>query len=200
MTRIAGIGCLLGGLFFALDFMLFGWLIRQGFVPLETSTTLLLRTILWCAVSLLLLGGSLGLWLTGATGRGWTRKLGYCGIVFTLLGAISYIVGSLYIYSSPGRATRQYFTPLGSVVITIGMLKLMIAVLKADIWSGWRKFVPVPVALYFPLQFPLQAILFFGAGRGPNPFLLGAWGISWMLLGWTIWTSEPASEDSKLGA
>ena len=193
-TRVAGFACFVGGLLFALDFMLFGWLIRGGFVPLETGTTVLLRTTLWCAVSLLLNSGALGLLSAGATGGGWKRKLSYCGLAFVLLGTLSYIAGSLYIYAAPDRATRQIFTPLGSVLITIGMLKLAIAVMTANVWCGWRKFVPAPVALYFPLQFPLQAILFLGAGRGPNPFLLGAWGIGWMLLGWAIYTSVSQTE------
>lgn len=193
-TRVAGFACLVGGLLFALDFTLLGWLIRNDFVPLEPGTTVLLRTVLWCAISLLLNGGALGLLSAGATGDGWKRKLGYCGLAFTLLGTISYIAGSLYIYASPDRSTRQLFTPLGSVLLTIGMLNLTIAVMTANVWRGWRKFVSAPVALYFPLQFPLQAILFLGAGRGPNPILLGAWGIGWMLLGWAIWTSGSQTE------
>jgi hypothetical protein len=69
------------------------------------------------------------------------------------------------------------------------MMKLTAAVVTAKVWPGWRRFVAVLVALYFPLQIPLQATLFLGSGRGPNPFLLGGWGVCWMMLGFAIWSS-----------
>lgn len=59
----------------------------------------------------------------------------------------------------------------------------------AGIWKGWRNLIVLLVTLYFPFQFPLQAAFFLGQGTGPNPILLGAWGLFWGLLGFTIWLS-----------
>ena len=83
-------------------------------------------------------------------------------------------------------ALKQYFTPGGSVLITLGMLLMTIALLKARVLRGWRAVSALMVSLYFPLQFPLQAMLFLGKGRGPTPMLLGIWGFFWLLLGHAI--------------
>jgi hypothetical protein len=145
---------------------------------------------LWVIVALGLTGGALGLLAVQAFGTGWRKNLGVCGAIFNLMGAASYIAGTVFIYSFPDRGTRQIFTPLGSLLLTIGMLKISVAVLAAGKLSGWRKFVPLLVGLYFPIQLPLQMIFFLGQGRGPNPFLLGGWGLVWLMLGWVIWTES----------
>jgi hypothetical protein len=103
-----------------------------------------------------------------------------------LLGLCSYVVGSLYIYNFPVQALKQLFTPGGSVLLTLGMLLLGCVALSSRVLRGWRAAAPLLTAFYFPLQFPLQAALFLGRGRGPNPVLLGAWGIFWLLLGYAI--------------
>src|SRR4030095_11782931 len=76
----------------------------------------------------------------------------------SLLGLTSYIVGSIYIYNFPERAFRQFFTPGGSILLTFGTLLLATAVLAAKRWRGWRAITPLLAGLYFPAQFPLQAV------------------------------------------
>lgn len=194
MVRFAGIACMAGGLLFFLDFAIVGWAIKTHFLSHSKQAVNLIRAISWCIASLGLTGGAFGITLLGATGGGWRKKLGFCGIIYNLLGAISYIVGTIFIYNFPDHATKQFFTPLGSLLLTIGMLKLAVAVMTAKIWRDWRKFVPLLVGLYFPLQLPLQIVFFLGQGKGPNPLLLGVWGLFWVLLGAVIWASVPKSE------
>lgn len=189
-ARFAGIACLFGGLLFFLDFAVIGWVVRANFyLSHENQAVNLMRAILWIVSAIGLTGGSLGLIALGATGAGWRKNLGFCGGFFNLLGAASYIVGTVFIYSFPDRSTKQFFTPLGSILLTIGMLQISAAVLAAGKTQGWKKFIPLLVGLYFPVQLPLQIIFFLGQGRGPNPMLLGAWGLVWMLLGYVVWSS-----------
>lgn len=192
-ARIAGLVCLCAGLLFFADFAVIGAVIKSNsYLSQHLSIVNLLRAILWVVVAVGLTGGAVGLLALGAAGAGWTRNLGFCGAFFNLMGAASYIAGTVFIYNFPERGTRQIFTPLGSLLLTLGMLILAVAVLSAGRLKGWRKFVPLLVALYFPLQFPLQAILFLGQGRGPNPLLLGSWGLLWALLGCAVWSAASA--------
>jgi len=185
-ARIAGLACTLGGLLFLFYFTGLNGLIAALTPPLEAASVPALKMILTCVAAVCMAGGPLGLLALGAAGDGGRRALGWAGAGLTLLGLLSYIVGSLFIYNFPERAFRQLFTPGGSALMTLGMLLLGAAVLRAGRWRGWRAAVPLVTGLYFPLQFPLQAALFLGKGRGPNPTLLGAWGLCWLLLGIAI--------------
>lgn len=189
VAKIAGIICLIAGLLFFLDFTLIGWTMRNNPQLREYSYVNLARLFLWVITSIGLIFAPIGLLVLGVTGKGWKRNLGIIGAMLICFGATSYIVGSIYIYKFPENGTRQIFTPLGSLLLTVGILKIAIATYFTGVWSGWRKFLVFLVALYFPLQFPLQAIFFLGQNRGPNPILLGIWGLCWAFLGLTIWSS-----------
>jgi hypothetical protein len=187
-ARLAGIACMIGGLTFSFYFIALHSLLNAFSPPIKADAIPAVKMIISCVASVCLAGGSIGLLAVRAAGTGRVKAMGVAGAVITLLGLVSYITGSLYIYISPNRAFKQLFTPGGSFLLTSGMLLLGIAVLKARKLRGWRAAAPLLVSLYFPLQFPLQALLFLGNGRGPNPILLGAWGVFWLLLGYAIWS------------
>jgi hypothetical protein len=187
-ARLAGIACMSGGLTFSLYFIALHSLLKAFSPPIEAGAIPAVKMVISCVASSCLACGPIGLLAVSAAGTGRIKALGVAGAVITLLGLVSYITGSLYIYSFPDRAFKQLFTPGGSFLLTLGMLLLGIAVLKARKLRGWRAATPLLVSLYFPLQFPLQALLFLGKGRGPNPILLGAWGVFWLLLGYAIWS------------
>ena len=187
-ARLAGIACMIGGLTFSFYFIALHSLLNAFSPPIEADAIPAVKMIISCVASVCLAGGSIGLLAVSAAGTGRVKAMGVAGAVIALLGLVSYITGSLYIYLFPGRAFKQLFTPGGSFLLTLGMLLLGIAVLKARKFVGWRAATPLLVSLYFPLQFPLQALLFLGKGRGPNPILLGAWGVFWLLLGYAIWS------------
>jgi hypothetical protein len=188
-SLLAGIVCMAGGLTFSFYFIGLHSLLKAFSPPIDAGAIPAVKMVISCIASLCLAGGSMGLLALGAAGTGRVKSLGITGAVITLLGLASYITGSLYIYSFSERAVKQLFTPAGSFLLTLGMLLLGIAVLKTRMLRGWRAAMPLLVSFYFPLQFPLQAVLFLGKGRGPNPFLLGAWGIFWFLQGYAIWSS-----------
>jgi hypothetical protein len=187
-ARLAGVACMAGGLTFSFYFIAPHSLLKAFSPPIEAGAIPAVKMAISCVASMCLAGGSTGLLAVSAAGTGRVKALGVAGSVITLLGLVSYITGSLYIYGFPDRAFKQLFTPGGSFLLTLGMLLLGIAVLKARKLRGWRAATPLLVSLYFPLQFPLQALLFLGKGRGPNPILLGAWGVFWLLLGYAIWS------------
>lgn len=178
---------MISGLLFFLYFTVLNSLLQ----PLQLAPEAIsLIKASWGVIACGVAGGSIGLLALGAVGSGWQKTLGVGGTFFNLLGCLFYLVGSIYIYNFPDRAMRQFFTPGGSILLSFGMLLLAIAVLIARRLRGWRAFAPLLVALYFPLQFPLQALLFLGSGKGPNPILLGSWGLFWMFLGLAICSSE----------
>jgi hypothetical protein len=185
-ARLAGLICMTSGTLFFLYFTTLNFLLRQ--FQLDPAVVSIIKAG-WGVVACGLMGGSIGLLTLKAFGSGWQNVLGLGGTFFNVLGTISYFVGSIYIYNFPDRALRQFFTPGGSILLAAGMLLVAIAVLTVGRLGGWRAFAPLLVALYFPLQFPLQTLFFLGGGRGPNPILLGCWGLCWMLLGYAIWSS-----------
>lgn len=198
LSRLAAAACLAGGLIFLLDFTVIGWFLKMDFLSSVKPAANLARAALWCVGAVGLTGGAVGLHLIGATASGWQKKLGFCGVIFNLLGAVSYIAGTIFIYNFPERATKQIFTPMGSLLLTVGMLILGGAVLGAGVWRGWHKFIPLLVGLYFPFQLPLQIIFFLGQGKGPNALLLGVWGVLWALLGVVLWTNISKTRSFEL--
>ncbi len=190
-VRLAGLICMLGGMSFSLYFIGLNSLLDLFSPPLEPGSFATVKLFIWLATCVCLAGGPIGLLALNATVTGWKKVIAIVGAIITLMGLGSYAVGSIYIYISPDKALRQFFTPAGSALITLGMLMMAMAVLKARKILGWRAATPLLLGLYFPLQFPLQTLLFLGKGRGPNPMLLGAWGFFWLLLGYAIRSRLP---------
>ena len=191
-----GLAAFTGGLLFFLDFVVIGTVLRLHPHLREYGALPPGRAALWVIVSLGLMMAPVGLLRIGVLGGGRTRRIGVTGVALAILGGVSYICGTVFIYFNPDRGTRQFFTPLGSVLLTLGMVLIYVSVLRAKVWRDWRRHTPLLVWIYFPLQFPIQAFLFLGENRGPNPFVLGCWGLCWAFLGYVIWRpgSRPNAE------
>jgi hypothetical protein len=195
-ASLAGLMSMAGGLLFTFYFIGINPLLRLFDSPFEPSAVAALKMVIFCIASLCLAGGSIGILALGVTGTSWKRALSFAGTALSLLGLTLYIVGSLYIYTFPERAVRQFFTPGGSILLTLGALLLATAVLAAKRWRGWRAITPLLAGLYFPAHFPIQAVFFLSRGKGPLPALLGAWGIFWFLLGYAIWSEAQGGKVS----
>lgn len=187
-TCAAGFIGMIGGLLFSFYFVGINLLLELFNSPFGTQTVSAIKMILVSVVCICLAISLIGL-LTSGIGTGWEKGSGIIGTLISILGLTSYAVGSIYIYTFPEKALRQFFTPGGSILITLGMLFLAMGVLKAGRWRGWRAFTPLFVGLYFPLQFPFQFIFFLSKSRGPSPVLLGIWGIFWVVLGYAVWSN-----------
>jgi hypothetical protein len=187
--RFAGLACMAGGALFTLSFVGMRSVLELLASVTGEEINRLLRTLVWCTAALLLTGGSIGLLALHANSASWRKAFGRAGAGIALLGVGAYVIGSIYIYLFPDRALKQFFTPGGSILLTFGTLLLAVSLTGAGRLSRWHLWTVWVTALYFPLQFPVQASLHLGAGKGPNPVLLGAWGILWSLLGYVIWNS-----------
>lgn len=184
-ARVAGLICLAGGLFWVLS------LLQTG----AGSTTPRPLMLLFALANLCLMAGPLALRALQAAGAGWTGRVGAVGMAIALLGQLAYIVGAGYIATHPADEFTQPFTPLGAVLVGLGMLLLGLAAARARRLAGWRAFAPLLVGAFYWLMIPVQVVAFIGPTGQPSYKLLAAWGLCWMLLGYAIWTraTRPAA-------
>ena len=115
-----------------------------------------------------------------------------------LVGIALWLAAFALLFFNPDAAFSQKLTPGGSLLMGLGMIVLGIATASSGVLRGWRRWMPLLVGAYFPLQLVVQ-LAFFLNGRdgapGPNGVLLGLWGLLWALLGYGI-----ASSSSQLRA
>jgi hypothetical protein len=91
-----------------------------------------------------------------------------------IIGAICYLLGNWMIFP---------FTPLGAFLIAVGMIIVGIMSIRAKIWNGWQRFMPLIAGCYpFFFMYPLLII----TGARP-PAMIGLWGIPWIILGIAAW-------------
>jgi hypothetical protein len=177
-VRFAGTACIVGGVAFFCDLglHLFGGLGRWYFV-------------IAALMALGLVGGLAGLRLLRVVAPGWRTLLGRIGATVVLVGIALWLAAFTLLFFNPGAAFSQRLTPGGSLLMGLGMILLGIATASSGLLRGWRRWVPLLVGVYFPLQLVVQ-LAFFLNGRdgtpGPNGVLLGLWGLLWALLGYAI--------------
>lgn len=180
-SRLAGFACAIGGtwLFCDLTLHLLSGLGRVYF-------------LLAILGALCFAGGAFGLRKLRLLPSGWPRVVGGLGFIITLLGVGLWVIAFTTLFLQPGMAFIQRLTPAGSLLLSLGMILNGAAVVPSPRLHGWRRFVPLLVGLYFPLQLIFQ-LAFFLNGRdatpGPNGMLLGSWGLLWLLLGVVIVTT-----------
>jgi hypothetical protein len=177
--QLLGLACLVGGLLFAgINAMEdFGLVQSPASVFLVISVMLLLGMI----------GGPLGLLAIGAAGDGRMGRAGLVGAIISMLGLCSYLFGVLY--TSLVDPEMGIFYALGALLSGVGMLPLGIAVLLARRLRGWRRFAPLLVGAYYALMIPIQIVFFIGSTGKPSAILLALWGLTWALLGYSLFTT-----------
>lgn len=115
--------------------------------------------------------GALSLWKTGEpTGLGKKRSL----LAIPMAGAVAYLLA---------HWLPLPFAPLGALLNGIGMLLVGVASLRANIWTGWKRYVPLIVGS-FPFVFMFPVLIIPGARPAE---LIGFWGLLWLLLGLAAW-------------
>jgi hypothetical protein len=166
----------------------------HAFGPLGRSYYLLAT-----AMALCLLGVPTAFWLRGAVAGGWRRGLAVAGTGLVLLGVTAWIAAFTILFADPDGAFSQRLTPAGSVLMSLGMMLLGVAVSASRRLSGWRALAPLIVGFYFPAQLTFQLAFFLGgkdSAPGPNGALLGAWGLLWA---WAAWASVTAKPNRRRG-
>lgn len=177
--RLAGLACLLGGLLFC------------GINLLPTESSSLILDGLSVFLLLCLVGGPLGLRGLHGFGQGRVRRLGGVGVIITLFGLLVYLIG---VFANRLNPEMGFLYALGALFSGLGMLLAGIAVIAARQLSGWRRFAPLLVGLYYVLMIPIQIVFFIGPTGEPSHLLLGCWGVTWALLGYAL-----ASADGHVG-
>ena len=126
--------------------------------------------------------GALSLWKVGEpTGFGKKRPL----LVISMAGAVAYVLG---------QWLPLPFAPMGAFLSGIGMLLVGVASLRANIWTGWKRYAPLIVG-GFPFVFMFPILMMSGARPAE---LIGFWGFPWLLLGLATW--QRAQEVSSTSA
>ena len=151
-ARIAGIVCLVGGLVGAvLDVF---WLVTG---PAEVS---LARNLGYVVFQVALLVGLAGLAMLGAVGSAWWGRV---GLGVAILSYVVLIGGELIEPFDP--ATAMVIFDNVALPFGIGMVLAGVAVLRADRWSGWRRFVPLALGAYMFVVF-LPVVIATGSDAG----------------------------------
>jgi len=120
--------------------------------------------------------GAFSLWKVGEP-TGFGKRLNF--LYISMAGAISYFLG---------QWMPLPFAPLGALLTGLGMILVGVASLKANVWTGWKRYIPLIVGCFpFLFMFPLLII----TGNRPAA-VIGFWGIPWIVLGITAW--QRASE------
>ena len=172
-VRTAGVLCAVGGA---------GWLVN-GMVSLvlsqPTGAAFAISEVLWIGIHLLLLIGVVGLALLGVA-PGW---FGGIALGIALLGRVDFVLAEIHSLSI-GDDT-SFLLPLGALITAVGMTLVGIAVLRANRWGGWQRFMPLLVGVYpFVMMFPFIFIT-----EEPSMLAITGWGLPWLLLGYAIWSS-----------
>lgn len=189
-VRSLGLVCLVGGLL---------WLFNVGKEAFGLSLgPAFMEDLLAWLMLLGLMGGPLGLLFLGAAGR---RRTGRVGVVGALLGLCSYLTGSV-LETMFGFATSEIgvFYAAGALLVGLGMLLLGVAVVLERRLTGWRRFAPLSVGVYYAGMIPFQIVFFIGPNGTPSSTLLAFWGLTWMLLGYALFseTKVPLAEHADV--
>lgn len=156
-----------------------------GFPWSEPHTTAFsIAEVIFIVVQTLLLIGFFGIWWSGGVGQGTFGKIAFGlaalgHLLFVLVEIHSLIIGEL---------TPLF--PLAPLSSAVGILLTGIAVLRANRWQGWTRWLPLATGIYpFLFMFP------FVAATGETlDVAIGFWGLVRLILGLAIraQASEPA--------
>ncbi len=197
-VKMAGLLCLVGAVIGAI-----GGLVT-GFIPPAVSsdwysypyspTGFLLAQLVFMLNHVLLFVGLLGLARSGAAGSGF---LGRAGVWISLIGLATLTlceIGAMTLatslYPSPGTGFLDTSFGIASTLIGLGLTLAGVAVVKANEWTGWRRFIVLICgAAVFVIVIP--GIL--------GPFLVARLALTvWMLmfaaLGWALYTQDTRAE------
>ncbi len=166
-TRVSGIAALLGGaaLFADIALGLFDGLGR-GYYAVALAMTLCLVVAV------------LGSFVPG--------PLAIVGTVVALAGLALWVAEYGAKLLVAGTTFGDGFDVGGSMLLALGMLVLGIAVVRSRRTGGWQRWAPLVGSVYFFLSIIPQVTL---TESGANGVLLGAWGLTWVLLGVALLTA-----------
>ena len=172
--RLAGSGAIVGGLLWSACIALehrFSYMHNSDGAGYYMVTAL---ATLACIGFLVAVQGLAWSRATGA-GRFGRRSLRafQAGLLLLILGGIGILIT---------RSDESALYPLGALVIIVAGVSTGVAVMRAEVLSGWRRFTPLLVSLYFLFGMVIPIAATPGDSGAPAP-LEFTWGITWVVLG-----------------
>jgi hypothetical protein len=172
--RLAGIGAIAGGFLWSVAIALQEGFSYQkpsngaGYYVLQMASA---AAFLACVV------GIQGLLWSGVTDHGrfgrWSLRVFQLGLTLMALATIAQTVtgnDEIILY------------PFGDLAIVIAGMLTGVAVVRTGMWTGWQRFTPLLIVLYFVFGMVVPAIAS-SSSDGPPAALDIAWGATWILLG-----------------
>ncbi len=150
-----------------------------------------LSETVFLVAQLLLCFGLFGLRWSGALARG---LFGTIAFGVAVLGHIAFVAAELH---SLVLGSLSDLLAIAALFSAIGLVLTGIAVLRAQRWQGWARWMPLVTGLYFWLaMFPFILV-----ADGPNGFAIAGWGLVRCLLGLAIRSqaAAPASASEAVG-
>ncbi len=169
-------------------------------VDFTTSGSIELEEILIVVAFVALLIGTVGLALSGAAGSGRSVKIGFGVALLGLIMASLYEV-VLLVQDGPSDSLGI----LSGLLVGLGMLPVGIAVLRQELWRGWRRSTPLLVGLsplLMVFAYPLlesSKVLYSGDGRSLDLGLTAFWFLCWIPLGIAIWVEAGQKQATQPG-
>ena len=165
-----------------------------------TPTGFLLAQFVFMFNHVLLLVGILGLARSGAAG---SRVLGRVGVWISLVGMAALTLCEVWAmtfatspYPGPGTDVLDTSFGVASILIGVGLVLAGIAVARAGVWTGWRRFVPLICGVaVFVIVIP-GVFGPFLAGR----LVLAVWMLVFAALGWALYAQALVPEDEPAPA
>ncbi len=149
--------------------------VKEAFLPTPFGTTenMVMQLIVLVANALLLVG-VLGLARSGAAGQSLLAKVGL-GIAVLASGLFLPLELLVIVNLELGGMLLG----LCALLQGLGMLLVGIAVLRAGLWHGWRRFIPLLCGLYtFVVLIPALVV-----NDGYSAWALAGWQVVYLLLG-----------------
>ena len=191
ITRL-GVSCAIGGVLFAIS--LWTMVSVKDFPPgvrhFFEANEYILR-ILFFGSQVGFMSGLYVLFITNATGRSSISK-GILAIPF--LGQLCYMATALLPNQTAMTLLPIPLPQVGAILNALGMVLVGVAVLRAGIWPGWPRLLPLLTGLYpFLVMFPVLAI----TGHPPR-ILIGMWGMVWAFFGYGIHAGHAKPVSTKM--
>ena len=119
--------------------------------------------------------------MAGIAGVAWSRAAGQGPLAGFGIGLSQLAMGTLVIAEvnwSLSIVPIEVLYGLGSLALMLGLILAGLAVMRAGVWHGWRRFTVMACGLYIGVVIASFAL----PGYASN-YAIGIWGVCWIALG-----------------